>query len=184
LKKPLLIAVTAAIIFALAVFLFLQGQEATRTVVVAAQDMPVGTVVDKNMLRVVNIPVGSPLGEDVVENVADIIGKSVIIARTEGDLVPLRALGGERMMPHPGFGFITVTVPIQDAHSLVVGDKIAFSVFAHGEGAGTVGDFAVRAITNTDNSSHLLIEGDLTNILNLSPFLAARSFILMRKAWD
>jgi len=184
LRKPILIAVTAAIIFALAVFLFLQGQEATRPVVVANQDMPVGTVVDESMLRVVDVPVGSMIGADAAVRFTDIAGKTIIIARTEGDLVPLKALGDARMMPVDGNGFITVTVPAQDAKALMVGDLIAFSVFEHGAGAEIVEGFIVRAVSTDERAAYLLVEGHRENILYLSSFLATQSYILVRKAGE
>jgi len=184
LKKPLLIAITAAIIFALAVFFILQGQEATRPIVIAVQDMPIGTVIDETMLKTIQVPVGSVVGVDAVSRFAEIVGKTVIIARTEGDLIPARALGDARITPNEGFGFITVTVPIQDAKALMVNDLIAFSVFEHGAGAKLVEDFVVRAISTDERSAYLLIEGHRNNILYLSSFLATQSYILVRKAGE
>ena len=181
-KKPILIAVTAAIMFALAVFLFLQGQEAVRPVVIATQDMPVGTVVDTNMLRIINIPAGSPLGEGVVNNVTEIIGKSVVIARTEGDLIPLSTLGDARMIPGEGNGFITVTVPSQDAKALMVDDLVAFSIFQHGFSAQMIEGFIVRAISTVERDTHLLVEAHRETILYFSTYLATDSYILIRKA--
>jgi len=182
LKKPLLIAVIAAIIFALAVFLFLQGQEATRPVVVAAQDMPIGTVVDETMLKIINVPVGSLIGDETAISFAEIVGKTVVFARAAGDLVPLRALGEARMMPAAGNGFITVTIPVQDSLALMIGDEVAFSVFDHAGGAELIEGFVVKGVARTENNAHLLLEGHKNEILVLSPFLATQSFILVRKA--
>jgi len=182
LRKPILIAIIAAIIFALAVFLLLQGQEATRTVVVTVQDMPVGTVVDESMLRTIDVPVGSAIGADVMVDFVEIVGKTVVLARAEGDLIPLTALGDARLTPAEGNGFITVTVPSQDAKALMVDDLVAFSVFEHGAGAEMVEGFIVRAVSTDERAAYLLVEGHRENILYLSSFLATQSYILVRKA--
>jgi len=180
LRKPLIIAIIAAIIFALAIFFLVEGREATRPVVIAAQDMPFGTVVDDDMLRVISVPVGAAVGVDTISTVSDIIGKTVVISRAAGDLIPLESLGSERIAPSADNGFITMTVSVQEAAALMAGDSVAFSVFDHGSGSELLEGFTVKAVITEEQSAHLLLEGHVNNILMLSPFLASRSYFLIR----
>ncbi len=179
-KKTFIIAAIAAVTVTLAVSLLLQAQGATRPVVIAAQDLPAGTVVEEGMLQVVQIPATAAIARDTVNDVASAIGKTVIIPRAAGDLLPPAALGGERPAPAEGSGFLTVTVPAQDAAALKTGDIIAFAVFDQ-TGGGLLGDFAVLSVAAAGDDAYVTLAGDEEAIVHLVPFLGTRSFVLVRR---
>lgn len=179
-KKTFIIAAIAAITATLAVSLLLQAQGATRPVVVAARDLPTGTVIEEGMIEVVQIPAAAAVAKDTVTEAAAAIGKTVVVPRAAGDLIPPAALGAERSAPAEGGGFLTVTIPAQDAAALKAGDIVAFAVFDQ-TGGGLLGDFAVLSVAADGDHAYVTLAGDEEAIVHLVPFLGTRSFVLVRR---
>lgn len=179
-KKTLIIAAIAAITATLAVSLLLQAQGAARPVVIAAQDLPAGTVIEDAMIKVVQIPATAAIAGDTVSDIAAAIGKTVVVPRAAGDLIPPVVLGAERPAPAEGSGFLTVMVPAQDAAALKAGDVVAFAVFDQ-TGGGLLGDFAVLAVAVDGDNAYVTLAGNEEAIVHLVPFLGTRSFVLVRR---
>ena len=179
-KKTIKIAIIAGIVFALTVFLFLEGQTQTRQVVVAAQDIAVGTIVSAGMLRTERIPVAAFQVTGLAGTKEDIVGQTVTIGRVAGDLVPLAAVGRERKLPHPGNGFLTITVPMQEAAGVIVGDEVAIAVFGM-DVSRLLDGFTVVGLSNAERDVHLVLEADGALLLDIVPFLSTRSFKVVRR---
>lgn len=179
-KKTIIIAIIAGIMVTLAVSLLLQAQGSTRSIVVAARDLPVGTVIEEGMIEVVQIPAAAAIAKDTLTEAAGAIGKTVVVPRAVGDLIPPAALGAERSAPAEGSGFLTVTIPAQDAAALKEGDVVAFAVFDQ-TGGGLLGDFAVLSVAADGDHAYVRLAGDEKIIVHLVPFLGTRSFVLVRR---
>lgn len=181
LKKTIKIAIIASVLFAVTLFLFMQGQAVTRQVVVAGQDIPVGTIISVEMLRTERIPAASFLVTGVATAPEEVVGKTVTVGRVTGDLVPLAAVGRERQRPQPGKGFITVTVPVQEAAGAVAGDAVYIAVFDHAGGSRLLEGFLVVGNATAGKDVHLMLEADINSLLDVVPALASRAFKIIRR---
>ena len=180
-KKTIKIAAIAAILFAITMYLFLQQQTITRSVVVAVKEMPVGTIVSEEMLRTELVPVTTLLMPGLASGIEEVVGKTVTIGRAAGDLIPLATVGTERKRPSEGKGFITVTVPARGAGGAVAGDIVSVVVFDALGGSHLLEDFLVVSRVVEDREAHLVLEADMDSLLVLVPSLPARSFAVIRR---
>lgn len=180
-KKTIKIAIIASVIFALTMFLFLQEREVTRQVVVVGQDLPAGTVISSEMLRTERIPAASALAAGVASTLEEVVGKSVTVGRAKGDLIPLAAVGGERQRPLLGNGFMTITVPSQEATGIMAGDEVAIAVFGHAGAVQLLEGFLVVGKTTDGRETHLVLEARTSALLDAAPFLSGRTFKIVRR---
>ena len=179
-KKTIKIAIIAGIVFALTVFLFLEGQTQTRQVVVAAQDIALGTIISAGMLRIERIPAAAFQVEGLAETKESIVGQTATIGRVAGDLVLLTAVGRERKLPQPGKGFLTITVPMPETAGVVVGDAVAIAVFGM-DVSRLLDGFTVVGLSNAERDVNVVLEADVELLLELVPFLSTRSFKVVRR---
>lgn len=180
-KKTIKIAAIAAILFAITMYLFLQQQTVTRSVVVAVKEMPVGTIVSEEMLRTELVPATTLLMPGIASGVREVVGKTVTVERVAGDLIPLATLGTARVRPSEGKGFVTVTVPARGAGGAVAGDTVSVVVFDALGGSQVLEDFLVVSRVVDDREAHLVLEGDMESLLVLVPSLPSRSFAVIRR---
>ncbi|MBT9153288.1 MAG: hypothetical protein DDT35_01519 [Firmicutes bacterium] len=180
-KKTIKIAAIAAILFAVTVYVFLQQQEVTRQIVVAAVAMPVGTVVTAEMVRAELVPVTALVAGGLASDVEFVVGKTVTAERAVGDVIPLAVLGEARQQPKEGNGFMTVAVPIGGAAEAAVGDTVTVAVFDHFGGPRLLEGFTVVGRAVRDREVNLVLEADVNSLLLVVPHLSARSFTVIRR---
>lgn len=180
-KKSIKIAAIAAILFAVVVYVFMQQQTVTRAVVVAMTGMPVGTVVTSDMVRTELLPVTTLMGGGLASDVGDVVGKTVVVERVAGDVIPVTALGVARQAPREGNGFVTVAVPVGGDPGAGVGDTVSVAVFDHFDGPRLLEGFTVVGRVVGEREVQLVLEADVTSLLLLVPHLPGRSFTVIRR---
>ncbi|MBT9137003.1 MAG: hypothetical protein DDT34_02089 [Firmicutes bacterium] len=180
-KKTIKIAVIASVVFALTAFLFLQGQEATRPVVVARQDIPKGTIVSAEMLGTERIPASSTLAVGMASTTGEVVGMVTTMGRATGDLIPLAAVGRERKRLQEGNGLITMALPVPETAKVTDGDIVDIVVFDHTGKSRLLEGFVVVSVTTDGRESHLVLEAATDSLLEVAPALSSRAFKLIRR---
>ncbi len=148
---------------------------------VAAVNMPVGTVVTAEMVMVERVPVLSLVAGGLASDVELIVGKTVIVERAVGDVIPLAVLGAERLRPQDGNGFITVSLPIGGAAGAVVGDTVDIIVFGNFSVPQLLEGFTVVGRVVREREMNLVLEADVNSLLLVVPHIASRAFEIIRR---
>jgi len=181
LKKTIKIAMIASVVFALTAFLFLQGQEATRQVVVARQDIPMGTIISTGMLGTEQIPASSTLAVGMASTKGEVVGMVTTMGRATGDLIPLESVGRERKRLQEGNGLITISLPVPETAKITDGDIVDIIVFDRTGEPLLLEGFVVVSVTTDGREAHLVLEAATDSLLEVSPALSSRAFKLIRR---
>jgi pilus assembly protein CpaB len=129
-KRWLMMGATALLLAAAVTFGFNRmmglsaARHATVPVVVAAADLAVGARIDATSVRLAAMPAGNlPLG--VFHNIADVVGRGVLVPMTENETVLSSKIAGE----HAGAGLPAVIPDGMRAVSVKVNDVISVAGF-------------------------------------------------------
>jgi len=179
-SKVVKIALITAVVFAVFMFVFMQNMQKTEQVVVVEKDIPAGTVISADAVRVVNMP-ASVVKAGYAKRTSDVVGKVVKVGRVKGDFIPLEVLASEDSKSlEPGYVIITVPVPQADAKPVQAGSTVSFIVFDQ-TGYKVLDGFKVVSVLPGSDNAYLILEADINSAAQLAPYIKLNAYKVVRR---
>jgi len=145
--KKVLPIVLAAVAFI--VVLLVLSPTPEEDVLVAAYDLPMGHVIQSNDFFLASFP-KDMIPDDAIRNPDQVVGMSLMIGRSEGDIIRLSNIGTEPMALAPNERAVAVTVNNASglAGLLRPGDLVGLTAVIDSSGIGESGTYSKAAVEN------------------------------------
>ena len=175
------IALITAVVFAAFMFVFMQNIQKTEKVVIVEKDIPAGTVISEDAVKVVDIP-ASAVKPNHARSLSNVVGKVVKEGRVRGDFIPVEILTSKDSQPlGPDHAVMTVSVTSVEANTLQSGDTVSFIVFDQ-TGSKVLDGFKVISVVKEDSDkASLILDADLNAASELAPYIKLNSFKIVRR---
>ncbi|MGB9808804.1 MAG: SAF domain-containing protein, partial [Caldanaerobacter sp.] len=122
------IALITAAVSAAFMLVFMQNIQKTEKVVVVEKDIPAGTVISEDAVKVVDVP-SSVIRPNYARSTSEVVGKIAKEGRVKGDFIPVEALTSEEIKSEGGHVVMTVQTAQAEAKTLQSGSTVSFIVF-------------------------------------------------------
>ncbi|AEM79752.1 SAF domain-containing protein [Thermoanaerobacter wiegelii] len=175
------IALITAAVSAAFMLVFMQNIQKTEKVVVVEKDIPAGTVISEDAVKVIDVP-ASVVNPSYARSPADVVGKVVKDGRVKGDFIPVEILTSKDAQPlSPDRAVMTVPVTSVEAKTLQSGSTVSFIVFDQ-TGSKVIEGFKVISVIREDSDkASLILDADLNSAAQLVPYLKLNSFKVVRR---
>ncbi|ABY93736.1 MULTISPECIES: SAF domain-containing protein [Thermoanaerobacter] len=174
------IALITAVVFAAFMFVFMQNIQKTEKVVVVEKDIPAGTVISQDAVKVTDVP-ASVVRPNYAKSLADVIGKVVKEGRVQGDFIPVEILTSQdEKLLEAGHVIMTIQIDKVEAKTLQSGDTVSFIVFDQ-TGSKVLEGFKVISVFSDSDKANLILNADLNAASELAPYIKLNSFKIVRR---
>lgn len=179
-SKIVKIALITAVVFAAFMFVFVQNMQKTEKVVVAEKDIPAGTVIQADAVKVVDM-LAAAVKPGYAKRTSNVVGKVVKVGRVKGDFIPLEILTAEDTNSlEPGNVMMTVPVPQADAKPMQAGSIVSFVVFDQA-GYKVLDGFKIVSVVSGSDNAYLILEANLDSAAQLAPYIKLNAYKVVRR---
>ncbi|SHF30601.1 pilus assembly protein CpaB [Thermoanaerobacter uzonensis DSM 18761] len=175
------IALITAAVSAAFMLVFMQNIQKTEKVVVVEKDIPAGTVISEDAVKIIDVP-ASVVNPNYARSLSDVVGKVVKEGRVKGDFIPIEILTSKDTQSlGPDHAVMTVPITSVEAKTLQSGDTVSFIVFDQTGSKVLDGFKVISVVKEGSDKANLILNADLNSAAQLVPYLKLNSFKVVRR---